>query len=222
MPKSEIQNPQSKMANSLLSLLIGFLGLDTTIAFQVLISQPIFACPIIGWLLGNPSLGMEIGIMMQLIWLNELPVGAAVFLEGNIASMVTCAIAIQFEELNLPNLVFTAAFVIGMVVSYLGAQLTVLDRKLNGLILKLTLEAAQKASLKQIALLDFTSVLIYFLMMSTLAYLALWGAGQVIPLLVENLPSQAEQKLGLVKPAVWGLGISLTLPMIFRILRQKD
>ncbi|MCK6621471.1 MAG: PTS sugar transporter subunit IIC [Calditrichaceae bacterium] len=210
------------MSNLLLSLLIGFLGLDTTIAFQVLISQPIFACPILGWLLGNPALGMEIGIMMQLIWLNVLPVGAAVFLEGNIASMVTCAIAIQFEELNLPNLVFTAAFVIGMAVSYLGAQLTVLDRKLNGLILKLTLEAAQKASLKQIALLDFTSVLIYFLMMSALAYVALWGAGQMIPLLIENLPSPAEQKLEFVKPAVWGLGISLTLPMIFRILRQKS
>lgn len=210
------------MSNLLLSLLIGFLGLDTTIAFQVLISQPIFACPIIGWLLGNPALGIEIGIMMQLIWLNVLPVGAAVFLEGNIASMVTCAIAIQFEALNLPNLVFTAAFIIGMAVSYLGARLTVLDRKVNGLILKLTLEAAQKASLKQIALLDFASVLIYFLMMSGLAYAALWGAEQVVPFLKENLPSSAEQKLEFVKPAAWGLGISLTLPMVYRSIRQKS
>ena len=63
------------MPNFALSLFIAFLGLDTTIAFQVMISQPIFSCPILGWLLGDPLTGMEIGAMMQLLWLNNIPAG---------------------------------------------------------------------------------------------------------------------------------------------------
>jgi len=36
-----------------LSAIIGFLALDTTVAFQMLLSSPLFACPILGWILGD-------------------------------------------------------------------------------------------------------------------------------------------------------------------------
>ena len=67
------------MPNFLIALFIGFLSLDTTIAFQMLISQPIFSCGILGWIFGNPALGIEIGIMMQLLWINIIPSGATTF-----------------------------------------------------------------------------------------------------------------------------------------------
>lgn len=210
------------MSNLLISLLIGFLGLDTTIAFQVLVSQPIFSCSFLGWLLGNAQLGIEIGIMMQLIWLSILPVGASVFPEGNIASMVTCVIAVKFEALGVPNLVFTIAVIVGLAVSYLGARLTVLDRRLNNYILNWTLKAAEEASFKKITLLDFISILIYFLLMSALAYLSILCAEWLIPFLQNVFPAATERKLAFVKPAVWGIGIALTVSMIYQIFKQKD
>ncbi|NIW79768.1 MAG: hypothetical protein GWN16_10025, partial [Calditrichae bacterium] len=192
------------------SLLIGFLALDTTIAFQVLIAQPIFSCTILGYLLGNFTLGVEIGTMMQLLWLHIVPAGASVFPEGNVASMVTCAIVLYFDSIGVPNLVFTIAFVIGIGVSYIGAWLTVLDRKLNSNILDLTLSAAAKGSFKKFLLLDFVGILIYFLIMSTLALIALEAAGILIPFLNDTPLSTWEQELSFVKPAIWGIGISFT------------
>lgn len=209
------------MSNLLISLLIGFLGLDTTIAFQVLISQPLFSCSILGWLLGNAQLGIEIGIMMQLFWLNVIPVGAVIFLEGNIASMVVCAIVVKLNSLGMPNLVFTVAFVIGLIVSYAGARLTVIDRKFNGFILKKALKAAEEANFKKITLFDFASILIYFLMMSILAYISLVCSEWLIPFLQNLFPPEVDRKLVFVKPAVWGMGITMTATMIYKILKQK-
>lgn len=206
------------MSNWLTSLLIGFLGLDTTVAFQVLISQPLFSCTILGWLYGDLALGIETGLMMQLLWLNIIPAGATVFPEGNIGSMITGAIVLQYQELEIPNLVFTAGFVIGILVSFVGAYVTVIDRKLNGYILELTLQAVHKGRFSKISWLDMLSILIYFLLMSLLAFIALTLAGWAMPWLQSAL-GVFESNLRLVKPAVWGLGIALTLPMIYRALR---
>lgn len=209
------------MSNLLISLLIGFLGLDTTIAFQVLISQPLFSCSILGWLLGDAQLGIEIGIMMQLFWLNVVPVGAVIFLEGNIASMVVCAIVVKLNSLGTPNLVFTIAFIIGLIVSYAGARITVIDRKFNGFILNKTLEAAEEVNFKKITLFDFFSILFYFLLMSMLAYISLVFSEWLIPFLHNLFPPEADKKLVFVKPAVWGVGISMTATMIYKIVKQK-
>ena len=64
--------------------------------------------------------------------------------------MVTCAIALKYDHLGIPNLVFTSAFIIGIIVSYLGDRLTIIDRKLNGKILDLILKAAKEANLSKI------------------------------------------------------------------------
>ena len=209
------------MSNLFTALLIGFLGLDTTIAFQVLISQPLFSCSILGWLLGNAQLGIEIGIMMQLFWLNVVPVGAVIFLEGNIASMVVCAIVVKLTSLGMPNLIFTVAFIIGLIVSYAGAKLTVVDRKFNGFILNKTLKAAEEANFKKITLFDFVSILIYFLLMSILAYISLVFSEWLIPFLQNLFPPEVDKKLVFVKPTVWGVGISMTASMIYKIAKQK-
>lgn len=207
------------MSNLWIAFIIGFLGLDTTIAFQVLISQPIFACSILGGVLGNFPLGVEIGIMMQLFWLYMIPTGAAKFPEGNIASMITCVIAIEYQTLEMPNLVFAGSFLFGILFSFLGAQLTTVDRKLNGQIVDWMLEAAQNASIRKITLLDALSILIYFLLMSFLAFVALSCAGFLMPLLSE-FPAGIDDKFFAVKPIVWGIGIAFTIPMLYQAVKQ--
>lgn len=53
-------------------------GLDRTAILQVMISRPIVAAPLVAWLLGDISAGLEIGLMVELLWLARLPVGAAI------------------------------------------------------------------------------------------------------------------------------------------------
>lgn len=53
-------------------------GLDRTAALQIMISRPIVAAPLVAWLLGDVGVGLEIGLMVELLWLARLPVGAAI------------------------------------------------------------------------------------------------------------------------------------------------
>jgi len=59
----------------LVSLLV---GLDRTAVLQLLISRPIVAAPLTGWVLGDFYLGLQAGTLLELLWLGRLPVGAAI------------------------------------------------------------------------------------------------------------------------------------------------
>jgi PTS system mannose-specific IIC component len=53
-------------------------GLDRTAFLQLMISRPIVAAPLTGWLLGDAQAGLLVGSMVELLWLGRLPVGAAI------------------------------------------------------------------------------------------------------------------------------------------------
>jgi len=55
-----------------------FAGLDRTAAVQLMLSRPIVAAPLAGGLLGDPLVGLQVGALLELLWLGRLPVGAAV------------------------------------------------------------------------------------------------------------------------------------------------
>lgn len=53
-------------------------GLDRVAVLQLMISRPIVAAPLAGWLLGDIETGLQVGLMIELLWLARLPVGAAI------------------------------------------------------------------------------------------------------------------------------------------------
>jgi PTS system mannose-specific IIC component len=53
-------------------------GLDRVAILQIMISRPIVAAPLTALFLGEPLVGLQIGVMVELLWLARLPVGAAV------------------------------------------------------------------------------------------------------------------------------------------------
>jgi PTS system mannose-specific IIC component len=53
-------------------------GLDRVALVQAMISRPLVAGPLAGWALGNPLVGLEVGMLLELLWLGRLPVGAAI------------------------------------------------------------------------------------------------------------------------------------------------
>ena len=76
-----------------ISLWGGVVALDTAAAFQIMISQPLVACSVAGLILGNLPLGLMIGIFLQLLWMAEIPAGAAFTPESNVGSAAAAAIA---------------------------------------------------------------------------------------------------------------------------------
>jgi len=110
----------------------GFVALDTTAALQIMISRPLIACSITGLLLGDFQSGFYVGIFLELLWINELPVGAARFSEGNIGATAAAAIAITCNNLvfrQAPSLAL--ALIIAVPVSIIGSYLVEYMRRIN-------------------------------------------------------------------------------------------
>jgi mannose/fructose/N-acetylgalactosamine-specific phosphotransferase system component IIC len=56
-------------------LIGGLLSLDRTGAFQVMISRPLVSAPLIGIVLGESMLGLSAGVIIELLYMADRPVG---------------------------------------------------------------------------------------------------------------------------------------------------
>ncbi|MBU2549898.1 MAG: PTS sugar transporter subunit IIC [Proteobacteria bacterium] len=59
----------------LVSLIGGLICLDRTAAFQLMISRPLVTGPLIGLFLGQPVIGLVVGLLLELIWIGRPPLG---------------------------------------------------------------------------------------------------------------------------------------------------
>jgi mannose/fructose/N-acetylgalactosamine-specific phosphotransferase system component IIC len=71
----------------------GLIGLDRTAVGQFMVSQPVVAGPLTGWLLGDVTAGLVIGGVLELIWVLDLPIGTFVPADSTVAAVAATAIA---------------------------------------------------------------------------------------------------------------------------------
>lgn len=53
-------------------------GADRVAFAQVMISRPVVVAPAVGLVFGEPMVGLQVGLLLELLWLGRLPVGAAI------------------------------------------------------------------------------------------------------------------------------------------------
>ncbi len=198
----------------LISALISFLSLDITIAFQVLISSPIFSCTLLGWLLGDIQTGMELGFVFQLLWLGKIPAGAYIVPEGNIASMMATALVLLNKDIGWPHTTLAVIFIEVLLLSYLGSILTLYYRKFNGKILDLMLREVEKIRLNLMLLLELASMVVYFLAVMIFSFVALQASQLFLPRIVPLLGQLFEWQLVIVKPVIIGIGLASIYPIL--------
>lgn len=202
------------------ALMISFLSLDITIAFQVLISSPIFSGPLIGWALGDVSLGFELGFLFQLLWLSKIPAGAYIVPEGNIASMIAVALVILLKGSGFPNTTLMLVFVAAIFISYLGALLTLFYRKLNGKIFNRMMKEVELIHFNIMLILEVGSTLIYFTAVFFLTYVSLMLTLAFLPVLIQAIGSLFENQFVIVKPVILGIGLASVYPILREVLQK--
>jgi len=109
-------------------------GLDSTAAFQIMVSQPVVACPVLGWMMGDPVMGWMVGITTQLLWMGKLPIGAATFPDGSMGSLVAAGLAVHFRKwfaLDGVGALLALSVLWGVVVAWVGGWVIVAQRKLQ-------------------------------------------------------------------------------------------
>ncbi|MEQ9401125.1 MAG: PTS sugar transporter subunit IIC [Longimicrobiales bacterium] len=76
-----------------LAALGGALALDATSVGQFMVSRPLVAGALTGWVLGDPATGILVGALLELYLLVAFPTGGARFPEGATATVVAVAAA---------------------------------------------------------------------------------------------------------------------------------
>lgn len=132
------------LSSSLLIALIGgIVDLDSTATWQFMISQPIVAAPLTGLFLGNIfgeaavglKLGLMVGTILQLIWIEQLPLGMNVPPDAALASVLSVALGFiagrSYETYAEREVCYTVALLFSVAMGLLGRSLDMFVRRLN-------------------------------------------------------------------------------------------
>jgi mannose/fructose/N-acetylgalactosamine-specific phosphotransferase system component IIC len=122
----------SASAVAAMTVLGGALGLDTTAALQLMVSEPLVAGTLAGLVLGDPAFGLVIGAALQLVWCGALPVGAAPFPDSGPATVGGVGGALALVGAGVPpGIAVAAGLVVALVAGLAGQRLTTWLRKRN-------------------------------------------------------------------------------------------
>ncbi len=111
-----------------LTLLGGLLALDGTSLGQFMISRPLVAGVLTGWMVGDPVLGLLIGGILEVYFISIFPAGGAEFPEGGPPTLVAVATG---AAVSGPAGVALGAL-LGFLLSRLSAHSVRILRKING------------------------------------------------------------------------------------------
>lgn len=81
----------------------GLLSLDRTALVQTMASRPLVGATAAGYLLGEPLLGLTSGLLLELLWLMELPVGGWVPPDESVSGVLAGVFAAAAPEIWGPE-----------------------------------------------------------------------------------------------------------------------
>ncbi|MCK5075912.1 MAG: PTS sugar transporter subunit IIC, partial [Calditrichia bacterium] len=145
------------------------IALDTTHIFQTMISQPIFACSLIGLIFGEPVIGITAGLIFEVSFLKSIPVGAAVFPENSLGSLAAVIywLAINQNDYLSWEIFIPMGILLGLIISFIGMHFTTFHRSRNVKYLDIIVRKANNEILKSSLITKqiFKSLLHYIVLM---------------------------------------------------------
>jgi PTS system mannose-specific IIC component len=153
-----------KLFAALLTALIGaFVDLDSTATWQVMISQPVVAAPLTGLFLGHAfgdaasglKLGLMVGTILQLVWIEQLPLGMNVPPDAALASVLSVALGFtaghSYSTYTEREVCYTVALLLAVALGLFGRSLDILIRRINTKIDAWVLEKVRSGQLYAVA-----------------------------------------------------------------------
>ncbi len=200
-----------------LSLSGAIILLDSTAAFQMLIAQPLFACPLLGFLGGNIDLGFEMGFLLQLIWLANMPVGAAIIPEGEFGSVAGVILALRLTE-QLPELkhfIIFIALIYAVFVSYLGAKSVTFIRNQNQHYLQHILKRLNRGNRIKIGLVILNALIFSAAVFFIIIFVLTIVFENIFYPILKSTPLTVANRIGMIgKISILGVGMGLTVTLL--------
>jgi mannose/fructose/N-acetylgalactosamine-specific phosphotransferase system component IIC len=199
----------------IVALIGGLVALDTTAGPQVMLSQPIVACPMLGLLLGDLQTGLLFGTALELIWIGTVPAGASRFFDSNMAAVAAAGAAIwamQRCDIARPNAVLLSLGVV-LPIGLLGSRMTVAVRKLNSHLIQRADRAARSGLSFRVSLYHGCGAGFSFIRGACLSLLGTLGGALFVSALAGFLPSVREERFAIALMSLIGLGGAVGLKL---------
>ncbi len=187
----------------ILAVLGGMLTLDNTAMLQIMVSQPLPACALLGAAGGWPSAGLVMGVSFQVLFARDLPVGSHLPQDGSLVSMAALAAAIGCRSLtgHGGGEVLALAGYLALLLSPLVSRSAGLVSVLNARWTPLVQAALSRGSRRRGYLLAQGGLLFFGLRGLLAVLLFYWAGGAALGLLAASLPA------GVLRAARWSFAL---------------
>ncbi len=186
------------------------IGLDRTAFGQVMISQPVVAGPLAGWLLGDAGAGFIVGAVLELIWVLDMPVGTFVPADATIGTVSATAIAALSHPggAGLPVIGFSILLTVFMVPVTMKAEHLIRDW--NSRLADAVLTAPVRDAASALAAAQRKGLAAFFLK-SFVLYCLFIPLGIAAAVLFDRLPAVFPRAMALFVKLLPLLGVALIM-----------
>ncbi len=190
-----------------LVLLGGLLALDETSFGQFMVSRPIVAGALAGWVLGDPMSGFLVGGILECVYLPRLHVGGALFPDGVPATVTAAAVYAQAPGAGA----LAVALVAGLAIGEMGGRTIGVQRRL---VSRLVPAAGQGGlSPRQVERSHLAAVALDGLRGTMVTALGVVGVAPIAAWLARHWPLTAEVTTSLIW-ALAALGVGMLFPRL--------
>lgn len=188
-------------------LMGGVVSADTDAAWQSMVSQPLISCSIAGLLMGDLALGSVVGMLLQLPYLAELPVGGARVSLGNLGAFISAGLAVKLNQAfpGQTNLILLFTILYGVALSRVSIPLQNWNRRLNLILVNQADLAAENGDITKISRLNYLGVLNSLFFGILFSAIFFFSGKYIVQSAIISFPFKTS--LPFLKPTLLGAGL---------------
>jgi mannose/fructose/N-acetylgalactosamine-specific phosphotransferase system component IIC len=199
----------------IISLVGSLLCLDR-ILVQAMISRPIIIAPVLGLILGNPYAGLIIGAILELFWIDRIPIGIYMPPNDSIASAFAASVAILSGQAlgNISKELIALSVLLAIPFGIVAKIIDVKIMAANNFLSDQALEDAKARDIRAIERKIWVGLIRMFLLYLALLFVLLTVFTPLVIWLYPKLPLQIKNVLSLMYYFLPILGIAVALNTI--------
>ncbi len=196
------------------------ISLDETTIGRFMISMPLVTSPLIGWILGEPAIGLSVGFLWQLVWINYLPVGVNTPPSYVMMGVLAPAFAtFFFHQIDVP---YEAAVIFGILVTlplvFLNGLLDAHLKEKNHIFVRMAEAGVAKDRPSMISWAIWLNVTMVLVKNALIYFIALGCLTSVATNVLKYLPDHFIQGMKFSFYLVPGIGLAT----VFDLFKSKE
>jgi len=201
----------------LIAALLGGVIVWDRSSFLLLASEPLIICSAAGAYCGNLEQGVALGIWWQIIWMGELPIGAAKIPDGASGALISTLIFLNLDNSfhQVRHITLTISILVGIAAAYLGGEFISDKRRFNIRYMNLAGSYASAGKIKSLENMFFFGLAEQFLSSAVFTG-AIYAAGYfMVKWTVPAIPPYWDGLFAYMNASLWGLLAAVMINQFF-------